>query len=189
MLSWLSGPLNRRSSRADNGRTNSATRADFRGPQRRATRTRHIRDGHELGSFGCAAPHEWSARGRLSFRRRDTRGSTCLLSSSAMPAVAAARSRGSRRISVRPPLSSVMSRSALASTESLQPRVAGRPGGVGGNGCGGGGGKPRRPPGGKGPWDRHRSAPLKLWPRRQGPVGLARCSRCRWRRRALRSRE
>src|SRR5688500_7226366 len=43
----------------------------------------------------------------------------CLLNSSAMPAVAESRSRAERMISVRPPLSSVMLRSASSSTLSL----------------------------------------------------------------------
>src|SRR2546428_14024809 len=76
--------------------------------------------------------------------------------------VAASRSRGSRTISVRPPLSSVMSRSAPRSTGSLHPWLQVRPCGGGHIGGGGGGnGLPPRPPrgGGRGngngprPWE------------------------------------
>src|SRR5262245_51800352 len=62
----------------------------------------------------------------------------CRLSSSAMPDVAGSRSRGETTISVRPPLSSVIARSASGFTRSteLDPLRREEDGGGGGGGVG-----------------------------------------------------
>ena len=155
----------------------------------RTLKRRCSRDARGCGSPDCGLPLEWCASGRPFSRWRDSRGSTCWLSSSAMAAVAASRSDGSRTISVRPPLSSVMLRSAFTSTDSVQPWLHVRPCGGGrgiGRGCGGIG-QPRRPP---------REGRKRDRPARVGIVDAAASAgqrrfrtRCRWRRAALRSRE
>ena len=107
-----------------------------------------------------------------------------MLSSSAMPAVAGSRSRGSRTISVRPPLSSVMSRSAATLTRSSDNLRDELPPPVIGGGCGHRAWPSRHA--GERERNRHRNSGRAA---ARGARASRPRRRCRSRRPALRSRE